>query len=385
MKIFDRYLFKNLLIATLFIAVILAVVVFLTQSLRFLELVLGSGNSGLTFWILTSLALPRFFEIILPISIMAAILFLYNKMTIDSEITAMRATGYSPFSLGRPSIILACMMTVLLWGIAMWLTPLSLAKMQSMRAKITSEFSTVLFREGVFNQVSKGLTVYIKDRTKNGELAGLMIHDTRDETKPPSTILAKRGIIVTNNDVQQVIVFNGSRQQYNPNTGVLQKLAFDRYTIDLPSSAATDARWSEPEERTIIQLLNPDKTNHDDMENLRQFNIEIQRRITAPLQALSFSLIALCALLLGPLDRRGQGKRMIAAIITIMALQGLYLAAYNLAKNSHLGIILMYLLTLGPIITSLFLLSAGSEKLRRKILYMQRDLGNKKVMETART
>lgn len=96
MKIVDLYLFRNMLAATLFVAVVLALIVFLTQSLRFLEVVLNAGSSGGAFWALTALALPRFFEIILPLSVMAATLFIYNKMTMDSEIVAMRAIGHSP-------------------------------------------------------------------------------------------------------------------------------------------------------------------------------------------------------------------------------------------------------------------------------------------------
>lgn len=362
-------MFKNLTIATVFIAVILAVIVFLTQSLRFLELVLNAGSSGSAFWMLTMLALPRFFEVILPISIMAATLFIYNKMTVDSEITAMRATGYSSFSLGRPTIILAVLITMLLWGVAMWITPLSIAKMQKMRTELTTEFSSILFREGVFNQLGNGLTVYIKERTATGELAGLMIYDTRDETKPPSTILAKRGIIVANRDIQQVIVFEGSRQEFNPESGILQRLAFERYTIDLPSNSATDVRWSEPEERTITQLLKPDLQDMNDLQNLREFNVEIHRRIASPLLAMAYSLIALSLLLLGPVERRGQSKRIVAAIITVMLIQGLFLASYNIAKNSNAGIVLMYLLALLPIIINLFGLSGLSEGLRRKFLY----------------
>lgn len=369
MKIFDRYMFRNLTIATVFIAVILAIIVFLTQSLRFLELVLNAGSSGSAFWMLTILALPRFFEVILPVSIMAATLFIYNKMTVDSEITAMRATGYSSFSLSRPTIALAILITMLLWGIAMWITPLSIAKMQKMRTELTTEFSSILFREGVFNQLGNGLTVYIKERASTGELAGLMIYDTRDETKLPSTILAKRGIIVANRNLQQVIVYEGSRQEFNPESGTLQRLAFERYTIDLPSNSATDVRWSEPEERTITQLLKPDLQDMNDLKNLREFNVEIHRRIASPLLATAYSLIALSLLLLGPVERRGQSKRIVAAIITVMLIQGLFLASYNIAKNSNAGIVLMYLLALLPIIINLFGLSGLSEGVRRKFLY----------------
>ena len=102
MNIFDRYIFKNLVIATVFIAVTLAAVIFLTQSLRFLELVIESGASSGSFWVLTLLALPRFFEIILPLSLMAAVLFLYSRMTSDSELIVVRSVGYAPSTLARP-------------------------------------------------------------------------------------------------------------------------------------------------------------------------------------------------------------------------------------------------------------------------------------------
>lgn len=367
MKIFDLYMFKNLSIATVFIAVILAVIVFLTQSLRFLELVLNAGSSSGAFWMLTMLALPRFFEVILPISIMAATLFLYNKMTVDSEITAMRATGYSSFALGRPAMILATLVTTLLWIIAMWITPLSIAKMQKMRTEMTSEFSSVLFREGIFNQLGNGLTVYIKERTSNGELAGLMIYDSRDETKPPSTILAKRGIIVANHTNQQVIVYEGSRQEFNEKTGILQRLAFERYTIDLPSNSATDVRWSEPEERTITELLKPDMSNESDIKSLRGFRVEIHRRIASPLLAMSYALIALSFLLLGQMERRGQAKRITAAVIMIIIIQGLFLTTYNMSKSSDLGVILMYALSVLPVFANIFILSGWSENARHKL------------------
>lgn len=372
MKIFNYYLLKNLFIATIFVAITLAFVIFLTQSLRFLEIIINAGAAGSAFLALTSLALPRFFEVILPLSVMAATLFLYNKMTIDSEITAIRATGYSSFSLAKPAIILGLCVTVLLWGITMWVAPISLAKMHNMRHALKSEFATTLFKEGVFNQIGRGLTVYIRERTSEGELAGLMIHDTRDKSAPPSTVLAKRGIIIIDNKGQQVIVFNGSRQTYNPKTGILQRLDFDRYTIDLPGSGPALERWAEPDERTITKLLNPDPNNKRDLESLHEFSIEIHRRFTSPLLALSFPLIALSILLLGPIDRRGQGTRIGIAIVIIMIIQGLFLASYNLARNNDAGLILMYTLTFAPIIISTFFLSGFSENFRRQLLYTKR-------------
>ncbi|MBD0275320.1 MAG: LptF/LptG family permease, partial [Acetobacteraceae bacterium] len=64
----DRYIFRQLALALLGVTVGLAVLVWLTQSLRFIELVLDRGLSFLVFIELTGLLLPGFFAVILPIT-----------------------------------------------------------------------------------------------------------------------------------------------------------------------------------------------------------------------------------------------------------------------------------------------------------------------------
>ncbi len=371
--IFDRYLFKDLLTATIFIAVTLASVIFLTQSLRFLELVINSGASSSAFWILTVLALPRFFEIILPIALMAATVFIYNKLTMDSELIVMRSTGASPMALARPALMMAIITTVILWMMTMWLGPTSLSNMQQMRQVIKAQYSTLLFREGVFNSVSPGLTVFIRDKSSNGELHGIMIHDNRVKKAPPVTVLAKRGVIVATDEGQQVLVYDGSRQSMNVDTGALDKLDFDRYSIDLPEESGTvRQRWREPDERTFLELLNPDPENARDAENKWEFTVEAHRRIVSPLLAPGFVVIALSFLLLGPVDRRGQGWRITMAVVATIIIQGLYLAAFNLSRHTGWGLLFMYVLTILPLASGLFLLSRAGENFRRKLLFKER-------------
>ncbi|MCB9983787.1 MAG: LPS export ABC transporter permease LptF [Rhodospirillales bacterium] len=372
MNIFDRYIFKNLFIATFFIAVTLAVVIFLTQSLRFLELVIESGASSGAFWVLTLLALPRFFEIILPLSLMAATLFIYNRMTSDSELVVVRATGYAPFALARPALMLSMMAALFLLAVTLWVAPKSISMMQEKREMIKAQFSTLLFREGVFNKVGNGLTVYVRARGQDGALSGLMIHDSRDPKVPPSTILAQRGALVSTAQGYQVVVYEGSRQEYDSDKGVLKRLDFNRYTIDLPESDPVRQRWAEPDERTIGELLNPDRQVKRDLESIRDFQVEVHRRVVSPLLAVVFTLIACAFLLIGPVGRRGQTQRIVMAAVSVVVIQGLYIAAYNMARQSNAGLVFMYMLVLLPMGTCIFALSGVSDAWRRRFLYQWR-------------
>lgn len=369
MGVFDRYIFKNLLTATAFIAVTLAVVIFLTQSLRFLELVIESGASGGTFWWLTMLAMPRFLEVILPLSLMAGTLFIYNRMTSDSELVAIKSVGYDPGTLAKPAVILSVIVTVFLLANTLWIAPKAISSMQAMRQMVKAQFSAALFREGVFNQMGPGLTVYIRERAKDGELRGLMIYDSRDPEAPPSTVVAKSGSLIAADDGFQVLLNEGSRQEYDRTKGALKRLNFNRYTIELPESKDVAARWQEPDERTLFDLLNPDMSVQRDVESLRDFRIELNRRLISPVFAVVFTMVACAFLLVGPIDRRGQARKIIMAVGVVVMVQGLYIASYNLARQNDLGVLLMWALAIVPLIGSGFFLSGFSENLRRKILY----------------
>jgi len=369
LSVFDRSIIKNITIATVFVALTLSVIIFLTQSLRFLELVIEAGASSAAFWQLTLLALPRFFEVILPLALMAGTIFVYARMISDSEMVVLRGAGFSALNLSRPAIVVAIIVVVILMSITMYVGPKSLSKMQEMRQVIKSQFSMLFLKEGVFNQIGSGLTVYIREKDNAGELRGILIHDGRDSSKNPSTVIARRGVLVSQEDGFEVLVYEGSRQEYDSDKKVLNRLNFDSYSLALPNSDEVRQRWSEPDERTIFALLNPDLNDPKDVKNLRALQLEIHKRFISPFLAVCFALVSCAFLLLGPYSRRGQTMRITMAVVCVAVLQGVYLSLFNMAQDSNVGLVLMYLIVFVPSVLSIFMLSHVSENFRRKTLY----------------
>ncbi len=360
MLIVDRYVFRNVAIAAVFVIAVLAVLVLLTQSLRFLEFVINSGASGFMFWALTLLTLPKFFEIILPIGLMASAVFVYNRMIMDSELVAMRALGFSPFRLARPALLLSGVLGVVLFFVMGWIAPLANDFSHQLKQSLRGQMGSFLFREGIFNQAGKGLMVYVRERESSGNLRGLLIHDSRDTLKAPSTIIADSGVLVITDEGQKVLVYDGSRQDFDTKTSVLKRLDFRQYTIDLPSSeGGKQQRWKEPDERSFTKLFSPDLSNVDDRSKRKAFRLEIHRRLLTPFLVPGFTLVALLFLLQGPVDRRGQSRKILMAISIVVLLQILYLGAYNLAKQSPVGYPIMYLAALFPMVASLAIFLRG--------------------------
>ncbi len=98
----DRYVLRQLLVALLAVSGGLVALIWLTQSLRFVEMVVNRGLSFRTFFELTGLLIPNFIAMILPITTFVVVQFVYQRLAGDRELTVMRAAGLSP-SVARPA------------------------------------------------------------------------------------------------------------------------------------------------------------------------------------------------------------------------------------------------------------------------------------------
>ncbi|MBT5414564.1 MAG: LPS export ABC transporter permease LptF [Rhodospirillaceae bacterium] len=359
MNSIGRYIFRQIFEATVFVTIALACAVWLTQSLRYVELIVNRGLSIGLFGYLTVLLLPTFLLVILPISLFCATLFIYNKLVSDSELVVLRAAGLSNMALGRPAILLGLGVVAVCYSLSLYFLPASFRQFKDLEYTIRNDYSAILLQEGAFNSINDGLTVYVRSRESNGELLGILVHDNRDAAKPV-TMMAERGALVVTDEGPRVLMIHGNRQEVQRESGQLSLLYFDRYTFDLGQfTGRLESRWRTPEERYLDELLWPDYDNEGDAYYANKLITEGHQRLVAPLYALGFVLIALASLLSGEFDRRGQTKRIAVAVGAVVVVQAAGIAIQNLAAKHMDAIPLMYLNAALPILVSGFILARG--------------------------
>lgn len=379
-----RYLFKNLFHVTVFVALTLILVVWLTQSMKLLELVANSDAPLGLFLELVLLTLPKFLEIILPLSVAVAVFFTYNKLIMDNELIVLRACGVDQYALARSAIILAVGTSLLVMLLSTWISPKCAGQVQVLRQTVKTQYSAFLLREGIFNTFGDQITVYLRAREENGDMLGLVIHDTRNRTKPSVTIIAKRGRVVMDGDTPTIVVFDGLHQQMDADRKSLSRLYFSRYTIEINSlEGATPERWRNAGERTLGELLNPDVTNKKDRENSNLFLVEAGNRIATPWNALSFTMIALVSILLGPFNRRGQGGRILVGTVLVMAVQAMNMGFAFLSKKHPGAVILVYINTFLPILCGFYFLHLSGEQRLMSVMRRWNGLFNRSERRAA--
>lgn len=351
---FTRYVFGQLLVGMILVTAGLTCVIWLTQSLKYIEMIVNRGLSVGTFIFMTGLLLPNFLLIILPIALFTVIVFTYSKLINDRELVIMRAAGENQFSLAKPGLILSLLVVILSYFLNLYLLPQSYRVFRDMQWDIRYNYSYVLLQAGAFNSVSDGITVYVRERTSDDQLLGILVHDKRNPKKPYS-ILAERGALVETKDGARVVMYNGNRQQVDKKTNQMSILHFDRYVFDMAATrTAGKVRHREARERTLDDLFNLEKDPYLHPRDYGKFTVEAHNRLTSPLNALAFALVGLACLISGNFSRRTQSSRVVLAVIIVIALQMITLGVENwVARNIEL-VPLMYVNMLIPILAGAY-------------------------------
>lgn len=343
-----RYILRQLTVGMIFVSAALACVLWLTQSLRFVEMIVSKGISALTFLALTMMLMPTFLVVIIPISLFAVVLFTYNKLNADRELVVLRAAGLSHWALARPGLVLGGAATVVGLLLSLWIIPLSVGSFREMQWTIRNDLTSVLLQEGAFNKFGDGLTIYVRTRTAEGELLGILVHDKRNAEKPV-TLMAERGALVFTPSGPRVLMLNGNRQQLPRGTGQLSLLYFDSYTVDLATATGGDQnRYRDARERSVAELVMASEAELGAAE-YRRAKVELHQRFTSPLYSLGFAAVALAVFLTAGFDRRGQTVTVVKAIAAMVIMQALALGSNNLATANLAFVPIMYMVALAPI------------------------------------
>jgi lipopolysaccharide export system permease protein len=227
----------------------------------------------------------------------------------------------------------------------LWLVPESLTKFREFQWEIRNRMAAFLLQEGVFNQVSDDMTVYVRSRDPDGTLRGILVDDERDKTAP-ATILAESGRLVEGPDGPRVVLINGSRQEIDHTNGRLDMLTFAQNAIDLSQAGPNEGqRLRDMSEVSTGELLDPHPENAQD---IPKWIAEGHKRLAGPLTGVSFAMVALVSVLTGSFRRHGSLFRPLAAIGSVVGLLALGLAIGNLAARDNALLPLVWIHAVGP-------------------------------------
>jgi lipopolysaccharide export system permease protein len=342
----SAYVLRQLTEPILIVTFLLTIVIWLSQSLRLLDLVINRGQSATTFAYLTLMMLPQLLVIILPIAFFGGALYGLHRLNAESELVVMSASGYSRAQLSIPVLVAAAIAMAFTYLCALYLMPLGQRMMKAEVLSIRADIATALLSEGNFNTPAKGLTVFIRALDPDGHIHGILVHDNRNLSRP-TTYIAQNGILAQTPTGPRLIMENGTVEQGAANAARLSVLKFQRYTFDLDQFAEQQHQQTlQNSERYLSELFWPKLAKDRGGRQRRMMLAEAHSRLSAPLYCLAFALIALAAVTRG---RRGRGAYALRLTGAALAAGLLRLAGYGaqgLAARHPDAAVVLYLIPL---------------------------------------
>jgi lipopolysaccharide export system permease protein len=354
---FDRYMLGQLLVFFGFSSLILVLIYWINRAVRLFDRLIADGQSAWVFLELTSLSLPSIIRIVLPLSAFVAAVYVTNRMSSDSELTVVQATGYSPFRLARPVIVFGVIVATLMSILTNILVPLSTERLISRQAEIAQTMSARLLTPGEFLTPTDDVTFYIRELTPNGEMLDIFISESTSPTQR-TTYTASRAYLVRTENGPQLVMVDGLTQTLNLENGRLLTTRFKDFVYNISALMSDDAvRRISVNGLSTMALLRPSaQTIADTNQTGDQLKLRGHDRIAQAALGFVAGLVGFSALVVGGFSRFGLWRNIIFAVGLVILLKILEGTGTSIARNNAALWPFAYLAGIGGVVISAILL-----------------------------
>ena len=331
------------------------IVVLISRILRLADMVLNKGVPIGDIALLFAYTMASFLVLTIPFSFLMAILIAFGRLSSDSEIVAMKASGIGLAQMMRPTMTLAIGIALITALLSNYLAPASTNAFRNKLFNIASKQASIGIQPQIFNSDFDDIVLYtaaMDDST--GVLSGVFISDERLNADP-SIISARTGQIISDAESKTLTLHleDGSvhRESIIEGENAYQVIAFQTYDINLDLGGGLTQpgqKHKKLNQLSSFDLFNGRNKPENSKYRLR-YEIELLDRLVLPLTPILFALIGV------PLGiqstRSGRGGGFAIGLVIFLVYYILYSTNKTLTLN--LGIT-PYILFLPPLIFLFF-------------------------------
>ncbi|HXA77633.1 MAG TPA: LptF/LptG family permease [Candidatus Acidoferrales bacterium] len=341
MRLIDRYIAREVVSHGILGLAVFTFVFFVPQLVRLMDLVVRHTGSIWTVALLFLCTIPPGLAFTFPIGVLVGVLIGLGRLSADSEIVALHASGISLKRLLLPIGIVALVASGGTLATTFWLSPMALRTVARLQQQLLSSQAPFAVQPRVFDERFPKFVLYVQDveaaathwrgvfLASAAGAASDLIPESGDHSQQSSVTIAEEAQIVTSSAQHQIDLHlgSGSTHEYDQRTP-------DQYNVttfgetDIPvdisgaSSPSKNRALSVAEEPAGALL-------RDNGAGWRTSRVEFQRRIAFPAACLIFALLGVP---MGVRPRRG--GRAGGLILTLILVGGYY---FLFVSGDHLA------------------------------------------------
>jgi len=292
-RILNSYIIKEIAFPFFMSLLILTFTLLIGKILQLMDLMINKGVDFSSIVKLILYLMPSFLTFTIPISLLISVLMAFGRLSGDSEIVVMKASGVSLYQLLQPVLFVAVIAALVTSAFSLIVAPISNHATKNLLFSIIQQKASAGIKEKVFNDDFSGLVIYAERIPASGEsMNSVLIYDTR-MTDDPSTITARDGRLYSNPNAMSVTLRleNGSIHTVDPGKSNYRKTDFSTYDIqlDLASISAKPVEKSKTELK--VRELIKKKSKLEDSKEYRELTVELHKKFSVPFACIIFGVL----------------------------------------------------------------------------------------------
>jgi len=297
-----------------FFALVLVSIFWINKAVRMFDKLIGDGQPAWVFFEFTALTLPTVIGGMLPIAAFAAAVYAVFRLSSDSELTVVQATGFSPWRLVRAVAVFGLIVVLLMSVLAHLLIPNSLSQLRLREDEVSRNVTAQLLTAGEFLHPAPGISFYIREITPDGELRDVFLSDRRNE-KTGVTYTSSRAYLVQDPAGTRLVMVGGLAQTFRPVDNRLFVTHFEDFSHDISSLISREAIDLNKVTfaSTLDMLRDPEAVADRTGKSLGIVAAEVHSRFTEALLCLVAALVGFATLLVGAFSRFGVWRQVLLA------------------------------------------------------------------------
>lgn len=335
-RILPRYIRREMLGPFFLGLAVFMFVLFTNRLVRLLELVFTKGGTLKYVFNLMLTLMPSFLVYAIPMAFILAILLGYGRLSADSEITAMRASGNGLWKLTQPAFELGAFLALVCIILSIWALPWGRHQFAIEVYKLASNQISIGLQERVFNNLGTGLMLYA-DQVDKGKLSGVLLSDTRNADTTVQ-VFAEKGVLraTEGEPILDLDLTQGRLVSGGPVTDAARVVDFERLALHLDLRAGLSTRsYYLISEMNLEQLRAELSERRAKGEKLTPVWLEIYKKFSIPLGCLLFPFLGVPLAMTNRRSGRSQG--FVTALVVMVGYYMLLTVGQSAASKGALS------------------------------------------------
>ncbi|HUT40946.1 MAG TPA: LPS export ABC transporter permease LptF, partial [Gammaproteobacteria bacterium] len=325
LRIFDRYLLKEVIYGWLAVTVVLWLVLVSNRLVQYLAEAAEGNIPGSLIFNLLALKMVWYLVLVVPFALALGVVLGLSRLYRDNEMVVMSACGVGPARIYRPLLGLSMIVAVLIAWLSLYVSPTVQGMSDRLKVSAQQQADLTVLGAGRFNDLQGGRVTFYAERLSADrsqmENLFIVVRSASAQARPPQLLTAKTARRTLDGATGEdfLVLQDGYRYDGTPGEASYRIMQFSQYgvRIDLPDAADPGELREAVATRRLLASSDP-------------WDIaELQWRLSMPLSVIVLVLLAVPLTRGGP--RQGRYGRLVMAVL-------LFVVYYNLLGTAKVWV-----------------------------------------------